>query len=75
MPVVISSSQQTTRLPIEFHIEPIEHLDRCCAAADQSACLDLPSGGQEASQLELDMCGGPKLDRSHLPSQTVAAAG
>ena len=49
MPVVISSSQRTTRLPIEFHIEPIGHLDRCCPAADQSACLDIPCGGREAS--------------------------
>ena len=51
MSVVISSSQQTTRLLIEFHIEPIGHLDRCCSAADQLACLDISSGGQETSQL------------------------
>ena len=48
---MISSSQLHIRLPIELHIEPIEHLDRCCPAVDQSACLDLPSGGREASQL------------------------
>ena len=48
---MISSSQRTTRLPIEFYIEPIVHLDRCCPVVDQSTCLDISSEGQEASHL------------------------
>ena len=66
VPVVISSSQRTTRLLIEFHIEPIGHLDYCCPAAYQSACLDIPSGGRKASHKRYyETCQVDTLDHTH----------